>query len=71
MNTQLISELKKQREKLDGLIGRLKDKDRLEKTDLGFYDETTREIEKRLRTLRSFIARDLKDFKTENNQART
>ena len=68
MDTQMITDLKKQREQLDGLILKLKGKDCLEKSDLAFYDETTKEIEKRLRGIRRFISGQVNVFNNEKQK---
>ena len=47
----VIADLRKQREQLDHLISRLRQKDQLNQDDLQDYDQTTKRIEKRLRTL--------------------
>lgn len=69
----VIADLKKQKEQLDGLIWRLKQKEVPDQGDLNFYDLTTKQIEKRLRTLRQWVAGEtspsvsnIKSRKTEN-----
>ena len=58
MQDYLISDLRKQREQLDQLIRHLKEKERFDKSDLGEYDQITKKIEKRLRTLRNVIEKE-------------
>ena len=54
----VIADLKKQKEQLDVLIWRLKQKELPDQGDLNFYDLTTKQIEKHLRTLRQWIAEE-------------
>lgn len=58
MQDYLISDLRKQREQLDQLIRHLKEKERFDKSDLVEYDQITKKIEKRLRTLRNVIEKE-------------
>jgi hypothetical protein len=55
----LITDLKQQRELLDGLISKLKQHEKLSESDLHLYDLTTKQVEKHLRTLRRSINEEI------------
>jgi len=60
-----ITDLRKQKDQLEELISKLKQKELLDKEDLRFYDLTTQQIEKRLRILRRFISQEVSRNKNE------
>ena len=65
MRTQYVVALKKQRDQLNELISVLKQKERFTEFDLNFYDTTTKQIERGLRTLRRLISEEVsKKFET-------
>ncbi len=54
-----IANLRKHKDELEELISRLKEKNALDQEDLQMYDVATKQIEKRLRTLRSYIVEEV------------
>ena len=54
-----ISDLKKQKDRLYELITKFRRKEQLNIQDLHFYDITTTQIVKRLRTLRQLICEEV------------
>ena len=54
-----VANLRQHKDQLEELISRLKEKDALDQDDLQMYDEATKQVEKRLRTLRNHIVEEV------------
>lgn len=63
MDIQVITDLKRQGEMLDGLIQRLGQKEQLDEEDLRFYDVATKRIERSLKEIKNAIAEKISEPK--------
>lgn len=63
MHTDFARDIKKQMTQLDLLVSKLNEKEKLSRSDFYFYDDITRQVEKRLRALRKQLAEELNQGK--------
>ena len=66
LRKRLISRISNQQELLAALIRHLKNRTCLSREDCDFYDQTTKQVERNLRNVKSFILNEAPNIKKEN-----